>query len=188
MSLSKSNRELNSFIDIEQSQSIEEFTESLGMAKWWSSQNLHEDHSPHEVFRTYNLRPEPLAGSRKRVVESVIRQRRHRLPNYSQEIGQLETNNSIGRLLVYEPDNNLADGAARNETHGFFDDDNVPPWDLWIAYIHEITGENYLIAWIPDRYVQLAESGISVNPERCIYWLDESRNLLAKFFVEKNSE
>src|SRR5690242_12115275 len=34
-----------------------------------------------------------------------------------------------GRILVYGPDEELSDGAAEAETHGFFDVNNCPPWD-----------------------------------------------------------
>ena len=31
---------------------------------------------------------------------------------------------------------------------------------------------NYLVAWIPPDFVELASAGIAVNPEECIQWLD----------------
>ena len=51
-----------------------------------------------------------------------------------------------GRLLAYFPDENLACGVAEAETQGFFTVDNVPPWDTWVAYLHEDDQTNYLVA------------------------------------------
>lgn len=70
-----------------------------------------------------------------------------------------------GRILLYAPDENLADGAARYASKGFFDVDNVPPWDTWVCY----AGRN-LITWVPPKLEGLANAGIDVNPEACITW------------------
>ena len=31
---------------------------------------------------------------------------------------------------------------------------------------------NYLVAWVPPDFIQLASRGVRVNPEQCIRWLD----------------
>lgn len=79
-----------------------------------------------------------------------------------------------GRLLVYFPDEQLADGAAEAETNGFFDADNVPPWDTWVGLFADKDGDEYLVSWVPSSFVQLVGRGIWVNPEACIKWLAES--------------
>jgi hypothetical protein len=78
-----------------------------------------------------------------------------------------------GRLLVYFPDEQLADGAAEAESNGFFDVDNVPPWDTWVGLYPSERGE-YLVSWVPSQLAELVGRGIRVNPEECIRWLDES--------------
>lgn len=70
-----------------------------------------------------------------------------------------------GRILVFQPGESLSDGAASKITAGFFDGDNTPPWDLWIAY-----SEGNLYAWIPSALELLAQDAIDVNPEQCIKW------------------
>jgi hypothetical protein len=89
-----------------------------------------------------------------------------------------------GRLLAYFPDDNLFCGTAEAESQGFFDVDNIPPYDTWVwmvrnirtfAYADGARGEinvDYLVAWVPPDFVQLASAGIAVNPEACIRWLD----------------
>jgi hypothetical protein len=35
------------------------------------------------------------------------------------------------------------------------------------------------VAWIPPAFIELAADGISVNPEECIWWVDESQTALS---------
>jgi hypothetical protein len=73
-----------------------------------------------------------------------------------------------GRLLLYAPDENLACGAAEYASKGFFDVNNVPPWDTWVC----MSGK-YLVSWVPAKLLRLAQQGIDVNPEQCILWADD---------------
>lgn len=91
-----------------------------------------------------------------------------------------------GRLLLYYPDANLADGTAEVYSEGFFDLQNIPPWDAWVWFSRdhspvditdtEIRGwsESYrriLLSWVPPQFVEHADKGIWSNPEMCICWL-----------------
>jgi hypothetical protein len=73
-----------------------------------------------------------------------------------------------GRLLVYAPEDNLACGAAEYTSLGFFDVDNVPPWDTWI-----LMRGKYLISWVPPQLIRLVQEGLNVNPEQCILWAND---------------
>lgn len=70
-----------------------------------------------------------------------------------------------GRLLLYSPSENLACGAAEASSNGFFDVNNVPPWDIWIEF-----SEGTLVSWVPPGLLDVAQMGIYVNPEECIRW------------------
>jgi hypothetical protein len=70
-----------------------------------------------------------------------------------------------GRLLLYTPSENLACGAAEASSNGFFDVNNVPPWDIWVHF-----SEGTLVSWIPPALLDVAQMGIYVNPEACIRW------------------
>lgn len=74
-----------------------------------------------------------------------------------------------GRFLLFAPEENLSDGAAEYASLGFFDVDNVPPWDTWIAMFGK-----YLVSWVPPQLVRLVQEGLDVNPEQCILWADDS--------------
>jgi hypothetical protein len=81
-----------------------------------------------------------------------------------------------GRVLVYFPDDELADGAAEVQSEGFFDVHNTPPWDTWLAMAEDVGRSErnpYLLAWVPDELIHLAQWGIDVNPEECILWLKD---------------
>lgn len=84
-----------------------------------------------------------------------------------------------GKLLLYDPDLNLFCGGAENATEGFFDTDNIAPWDFWVAYVIEREPkegfDSYLVSWIPGSLVQIAEIGIQANPEGCIAWAEKVR-------------
>lgn len=80
---------------------------------------------------------------------------------------------------MYFPNADLCDGAAEAVSNGFFDVYNTPPWGTWVAFasdlkIKDISYSEYLIAWVPPAFIELAATGIMVNPEECIQWLDES--------------
>ena len=118
------------------------------------------------------------------IVESVARKRKYGLGySWKEEINPA---NSLlgGRLLAYEPDVNLSDGAAVPVSKGFLDELNVPGWDTWVAFIQdrrdEYPSDGYLVSWIPAELTNLVSNGIYVNPEGCIWWLDTEENHLAK--------
>src|SRR6185437_8527110 len=70
-----------------------------------------------------------------------------------------------GRLLLYVPSENLACGAAEASSNGFFDVNNVPPWDIWVQF-----SDGTLVSWVPPALIDVAQMGIDVNPEECIRW------------------
>lgn len=91
--------------------------------------------------------------------------------------------------MVYFPDQSLSDGGAETESQGFFDVYNTSPWDIWVAFVSElgnkdISHSEYLIAWVPPAFVELAGAGIRANPDECILWLDESEVSLARLIEE----
>jgi len=96
----------------------------------------------------------------------------------------IDTANNLagGRLLLYDPGGQLADGAAEAESGEFINLENEPPWDTWVCFIDNRarSGEEkekqwkpfyyYLVSWVPPDFIKLANAGIRVNPERCILW------------------
>jgi len=83
-----------------------------------------------------------------------------------------------GDLLLYLPDQQLADGAAEQASAGFFDTDNTPPWDSWVALVRDpeadLSDRDQLVCYVPPALRDIAQRGIDVNPEGCILWLRDA--------------
>ena len=81
----------------------------------------------------------------------------------------------LGALVIMEPSNSLSDGAARVASHGYFDNNNIPPWDTWITTVPPRPGgwgSLGLLCWVPKWARQHVEDAIAVNPEECLHWAD----------------
>lgn len=129
---------------------------------------------PKDCFRDERLRPELLSPSRRHAVDDVRRSRR--LYSDGQVSADLETVIAGGRLIAYSPDSNLACGMSEVETKGYFDVNNTPPWDTWVALLDAPNSKHWestLIAWVPLAFVPLVQAGIDVIPEQCVLWLDD---------------
>jgi hypothetical protein len=95
--------------------------------------------------------------------------------------GIVSTRPCDGRILAFDPQQSLSDGAAAAESGGFFSDDNMPPWDCWLMFVEETPRypdrwtefDSYLLCWIPSSVVRMAARAIEVNPEQCLRWADE---------------
>lgn len=135
--------------------------------------------APATCLRSSQLTPNPLAGSPSAVVQSVACARQVALcwPRLSPAADL-----AGGRLLAFAPSESLFDGCAEQETGGFLNTENAPPWDTWIGVIREITGREYVLSWIPSAFVELVSLGIEVNPEECIWWVDADLQLLGTGF------
>ena len=156
--------------------SLAEFKVRLAQTIYWCER--HGDvSSPASSLRTIELCPHLLEVDRVYTVESVANRRTY---HGGPEVMNATIPDGLagGRLLVYFPNDNLFDGAAELETDRFFDIDNVPPWDTWVTYIqdaqHAEYDSEYLVAWIPREFVELADVGVKVNPEQCIQWLADT--------------
>lgn len=85
-----------------------------------------------------------------------------------------------GSLIYFEPALSMWDGAAMMGSGGFFDVENFPPVDTWIAYIsgnaHPSLSSGFLLSWVPDDLVDLADAGVRVEPSGSLRWADEETN------------
>ena len=112
--------------------------------------------------------------ARQAVVEAVAN-RRADLLNETECRLNAEISSS-GKILAFNPDYSLFDGAAKAASDDFFDWDNIPACDTWICYIIETVPykdwTHYLLAWVPPLWVERVETGIAVNCEGCIEWAE----------------
>jgi hypothetical protein len=122
-------------------------------------------------LRTLELRPRPFAWpqtDRMGIVEELAEKRARFLRQRDTYPRTISTDLAGGRLLAYEPDENVADGASQHQTKGYFDGDDAPPWDTWVCYV-----DRSLISWVPPMFRGLVQEGVSVNCVDCIHWTDE---------------
>jgi len=82
-----------------------------------------------------------------------------------------------GRLLAYNPDMTLSDGASALATQNSFDVQDIPPWDTWLVYVtddylRETNKEfsPYLLSWVPDGLVNIVTYGMEMIIEGCLSW------------------
>ncbi len=125
-------------------------------------------------LRSSILQPQPFTWpqteeERMRIVETVAEKRADELRRQQRYPPRFVNDLHEGRLLLYAPDENLCDGAAEYSSLGFFDVNNIPPWDTWICFFQQ-----YLVSWVPPQLLELAGIGIDVNPELCILWAPEA--------------
>ena len=137
----------------------------------WEIARVHQIVPLARQLRSPSLRPAPFVypqspAERAQVVNTVAEKRADQLRLEDRYPLSIVDDLRGGRLLKYAPAQNLCDGAAQYSSKGFFDVDNVPPWDTWICFV-----EPYLISWVPPRLLDLANSGIDANPEQCILWV-----------------
>jgi hypothetical protein len=129
---------------------------------------------PKDCFRDERLRPPVLPSSRLDAVDHVRRSRHlYRDDHASADAATIVAG---GRLIAYSPDFNFACGMCEVETKGYFDVNNTPPWDTWVALLDAPNAKHWessLIAWVPSVFVPLVQAGINVIPEQCVLWLDD---------------
>jgi hypothetical protein len=73
------------------------------------------------------------------------------------------------KLLVYEFQETVEDGASEAASLGFYDQLDAPPWDTWVLYRN-----GAVFCCVPDFAISRAQSGIDANPVDCVHWADWS--------------
>jgi len=80
-----------------------------------------------------------------------------------------------GRILAFEVDACFFDGVVAAETKGFFDAEDLPPWDTWLAYRVPVGEVNpLLLSWVPSTLVATVENAIKVHMSNAYRWIDLS--------------
>lgn len=79
-----------------------------------------------------------------------------------------------GRLLVTDLFSNLAHGLAEVDTRGFFNGNDIAPWDSWVTKL-----DSFLVSWVPNSLITIVERElIQTCPTESFGWVDQySANL-----------
>jgi hypothetical protein len=114
---------------------------------------------PEQCLRTLTLQPGPLDdqqsfAERQACVATVIEARSRLLRAAGRYRSKPATDLAGGRLLLFDPDGTLSDGAAVVGSKRFFDDDNVPPWDCWVLSVADpLTPDQQAVEQVRGRRI-----------------------------------
>lgn len=104
-------------------------------------------------------------------VADICDRRRHELLRLVAPV----TTEISGRVLVTTAINeSVVDEASKAVSSGWFDSNDLPPWDTWFAYARlntrRFTEREALFAFVPHAWEARAEKGMKANPVDCIEW------------------
>jgi hypothetical protein len=121
-----------------------------------------------EALRPFAQSLAQLGADHAAIMDQVAEARSQALKQSSKGSNSQSGDPCGGRFLLYAPEENLSDGAAEYASFGFFDVDNIPPWDTWVTMFGK-----HLVSWVPPQLFRLVQQGLDVNPEQCIVWADD---------------
>jgi len=86
-----------------------------------------------------------------------------------------------GRIMVFDPDSTMVDGAPEAESACYVDIGDTPPWDTWLAIGIQLNGihfyrsghelpANFLIAWVPKSHYFYANDAVEVSCMENLAW------------------
>lgn len=115
------------------------------------------------AFRSYAASLFQAGENRTELVQRLAEKRASLLREINASPPTVSSDLAGGRLLVYEPDDNVEDGASEYMSKGYFDERDAPPWDTWVCY-----SDRQLISWVPPSLLGLVQAGIATNAVDCI--------------------
>lgn len=137
-------------------------------------------------FRTNVIKPKKSIFSDSnlniKTVQNVIKKRRKALKNTKLLLlGEVQ---KLGKIIFANPTESITDGAAQDYSKGYFDVYEFPPWDTWIGVSDEFEiSKNYILAWVPNSWLNYVYSGKEVSLMDNICWFNEiSSKPKGKFF------
>ena len=74
-----------------------------------------------------------------------------------------------GRLLLVDYNVTNHNEATEDESDGFFDWADNPPWDLWVGEFGD-----KLICWIPSKFVDVVQRSMAVECMDMLHWIDQN--------------
>lgn len=147
--------------------------------RWTRAMNLISEADPNSLaplehqLRSSTLKPADSIGrsgseeSIQETVNGVIALRSSLIKSQLPSEHAIPASHLRGKVLLYVPCENVADGASKYASNGFFDVYDCPPWDTWLHY-----SDRTLMSWVPEILLPLAQAGIDANPLECIKWAD----------------
>jgi hypothetical protein len=165
---------------------IEDLRIRLAEAILWCTGHLSPD-DPATSLRSSILRPPRLTApdsvkiGSEEIVNTVARRRANLVSNQDRIRVNPARDLAGGRLLFCtSATESIPDGYVSTASEGFYDEDDLPPWDTWLYYIvpdMEIVGGAYapecLVSWVPAAWIDLAMIGVKEHFLDCMQWAEQ---------------
>jgi hypothetical protein len=143
----------------------------------WCAQRLVID-DPVNSLRSASLRPPGLRLSDRikvkfpKIVNTICEERAEAVASWLRNSPEAFRTLEGGRLLLCTSvTESIPDGAVSAMSKGFYDEDDLPPWDTWICYADDLNPE-YLISWVPPEWIEIARHGVESHFLDCMKWAD----------------
>jgi hypothetical protein len=121
------------------------------------------------MLRSNRRSQEEINLERTRIVNELARKRRGLVSSLPDNV----FGEAGGRILEFELDACFFDGVAGAETDGFFDSEDLPPWDTWISFGFNRTRSRWvLLSWIPTNCISIVERAIRVHMCNAYQWME----------------
>jgi len=182
-----------------------EFIKQLQLTMLWCQSRINPS-DPANCLRSRYLRPQlDTFGYRDdnvwihpELVGQVIRKREFLLSSSPESVPVGRINQRKGRLLLAAQDYSNHNGLTSDLTNGFFDLNDVPPWDSWVTLIHgekqgmSLSLDNgdwpstmnsvfgytdlmwrILVSWVPDEFQEIVSEAIKAECIGMLAWADD---------------
>jgi hypothetical protein len=152
-----------------------QFEHLLKQTILWCETRIDTD-SPRTCLRSLELRPDLESLQYKdddiwiypQLVDEVIHKRQLQFASSAISSRPERGHQSTGRLLLVAQDYSNHNNLTSHLTGGFFDYNDVPPWDTWVILI-----EGILVCWIPGEFRAMVHEAMQYEAMGILAWTDD---------------
>jgi hypothetical protein len=130
------------------------------------------------LFRTEELSPgyyyyEIPESGKLSVINRIVSTRSALLVESGVDLIPVSELHHYGRIMIFDPDSTVVDGAPEAESACYIDIGDTPPWDTWLALGAQLNrmyfynpgydiNPGFLIAWVPKSHYFFANGAVEV--------------------------
>jgi hypothetical protein len=119
--------------------------------------------------RIRGLTEAEIHARRTTVVQTVVLKRRRLLYEKSPTFAPSPLLGAA--ILATELDASFFDGVAAVESDGFFDSEDLSPWDTWLEYRTNVAARRgVLLSFVPPHIVEVVEHAMAVHVADAYFW------------------
>lgn len=138
------------------------------------------------------------------VLKEVVTKRSKLLKESQSELLPVENLHNYGRLMIFDINSTVCDGAPQDISNYYVDVNDTPPVDTWIAFGSQLTGSKVyktddelfkqsILAWVPASQYFYANEAILVACVDNFAWpkpdgVDDTFGILRPLFTEPTFE